>query len=151
MVVRTTPPLMRLWTVHPRYLDAKGLVACWREALLAQKVLQGATVGYTRHPQLERFRTCRRPVQAVAAFLTGVASEAKRRGYHFDVSKISAPRRRAQMNETAGQLLHEWRWLKTKLRSRDPAAYRKYRTISVPRAHPLFRIVPGDVKRWERR
>jgi hypothetical protein len=27
---------MRIWTVHPRYLDPKGLVAAWREALLAQ-------------------------------------------------------------------------------------------------------------------
>lgn len=32
---------MRLWTLHPKYLDTKGLVALWREALLAQKVLQG--------------------------------------------------------------------------------------------------------------
>jgi len=30
---------MRLWSLHPRYLDAKGLVALWREGLLAQKVL----------------------------------------------------------------------------------------------------------------
>ena len=27
--------------MHPSLLDAKGLVALWREALLAQKVLQG--------------------------------------------------------------------------------------------------------------
>ena len=46
---------MRLWSVHPRYLDTAGLTACWREALLAQKVLTGATRGYRRHPQLERF------------------------------------------------------------------------------------------------
>ncbi|HKX52383.1 MAG TPA: pyrimidine dimer DNA glycosylase/endonuclease V [Nitrosospira sp.] len=38
---------MRLWTLHPRYLDTKGLVAAWREALLAQKVLSGLTSGYT--------------------------------------------------------------------------------------------------------
>jgi hypothetical protein len=41
--------------VHPRYLDTAGLTACWREALLAQKVLTGGTRGYRRHPQLERF------------------------------------------------------------------------------------------------
>lgn len=37
---------MRIWSLHPSYLDAKGLVALWRETLLAQKVLLGATVGY---------------------------------------------------------------------------------------------------------
>jgi len=25
---------MRLWTLHPKYLDARGLVALWREGLL---------------------------------------------------------------------------------------------------------------------
>ena len=36
---------MRLWSLHPRYLDAKGLVALWREGLLAQAVLKGQTKG----------------------------------------------------------------------------------------------------------
>lgn len=31
--------------MHPRYLDAKGLVALWREALLVQAVLRGETRG----------------------------------------------------------------------------------------------------------
>ena len=41
---------MKLWSIHPKYLDAKGLVALWREALLAQKVLDGKTEGYKNHP-----------------------------------------------------------------------------------------------------
>ncbi|MGC2462396.1 MAG: pyrimidine dimer DNA glycosylase/endonuclease V [Steroidobacteraceae bacterium] len=32
---------MRQWPLHPRYLDARGLVALWREALLAQAVRRG--------------------------------------------------------------------------------------------------------------
>jgi hypothetical protein len=32
---------MRLWTLHPQYLDPRGLVALWRVALLAQQVLLG--------------------------------------------------------------------------------------------------------------
>ena len=43
---------MRLWSIHPRYLDSMGLVALWREALLAQAVLRGETKGYKFHPQL---------------------------------------------------------------------------------------------------
>ena len=82
---------MRLWTVHPRYLDAKGLVAAWREALLAQKVLAGGTKGYRYHPQLIRFQVQRDPRAALAAFLTGLAEEAQRRGYRFDAGKISRP------------------------------------------------------------
>ena|SRR5687768_13557397 len=84
---------MRLWTLHPQYLDPKGLVACWREALLAQKVLSGATRGYRNHPQLLRFRTSADAMSAIAAFLHGIAAEAERRGYDFDTRKILGPRR----------------------------------------------------------
>ncbi|HTQ29774.1 MAG TPA: pyrimidine dimer DNA glycosylase/endonuclease V, partial [Opitutaceae bacterium] len=111
---------MRLWTLHPRYLDAKGLVAAWREALLAQKVLAGGTRGYTHHPQLARFRAQPRPVPALAAFLRGIADEAARRGYRFDTRKISRPRFSGRITETRGQLLYEWRHLKAKLRRRAP-------------------------------
>ena len=142
---------MRLWTLHPRYLDAKGLVAAWREALLAQKVLRGKTRGYMHHPQLARFRSHRRPIQAIAAFLAGIAHEAQRRGYHFDASKISRYRSRSPIQETQGQLLYEWKHLRAKLRTRAPQLHRRLRDVTLPDAHPLFTIVPGAVREWEKR
>ncbi|WP_223209021.1 pyrimidine dimer DNA glycosylase/endonuclease V [Pyrococcus furiosus] len=39
-----------LWSLHPKYLDSKGLVALWREGLLAKKVLEGKTRSYRNHP-----------------------------------------------------------------------------------------------------
>jgi hypothetical protein len=140
---------MRLWTIHPRYLDAQGLVAAWREGLLAQKVLRGETRGYTRHPQLTRFQAQPKPVEAIAAYLAGLAKEAKRRGYTFDVSKISAPPFAGRLVETRGQLLFEWQHLKRKLRARTPQLYRECRGKACPSPHPLFRIVPGPVRDWE--
>jgi hypothetical protein len=83
---------MRIWSIHPRYLDSKGLVALWREGLLAQKVLQGATKGYVNHPQLIRFRKTENPVGAVADYLRFVADEAESRGYRFDRGKIAENR-----------------------------------------------------------
>ena len=141
---------MRLWTIHPRYLDAKGLVAAWREGLLAQKVLRGETRGYTRHPQLIRFQAQARPVEVIAAYLLVLEKEASRRGYVFDLSKISTPRFTGKLAETRGQLLFEWRHLKRKLRSRTPAAYRECRGILCPAPHPLFRIVKGPRQIWEK-
>ncbi len=142
---------MRLWTLHPRYLDAKGLVAAWREALLARAVLAGRTRGYAHHPQLARFRAQRAPVAAVGAFLAGIADEAVRRGYRFDRSKIPRRRARGRIEETRGQLLYEWAHLLAKLRKRAPSAWRELRRIKAPDAHPLFRIVPGGVGAWEKR
>ena len=141
---------MRLWTVHPRYLDVKGLTAAWREALLAQKVLKGETRGYTRHPQLTRFRAHRKPLEAIAAYLHGIASEAQRRGYRFDVSKISHRRWRGRMSESRGQLLYEWEHLRGKLRVRAPQFYRQLDAATAPRAHPLFSIRPGEINEWEK-
>src|SRR5688572_26566863 len=106
---------MRLWTLHPRYLDSKGLVACWREALLAQKVLSGATRGYRNHPQLLRFRASTDPMSAITTFLHEIAAEAERRGYKFDVRKIIGSRPAQQICETHGQLDYEWKHLKRKL------------------------------------
>jgi len=140
---------MRLWTLHPRYLDSRGLVAAWREALLAQKVLQGATRGYRHHPQLARFRAHPRSVPAVAAFLAGLAAEARRRGYHFDESKISHPRLATQIPETSGQLLYEWSHLQAKLKKRAPLLHRQFLSIKKPQPHPLFRIIPGKPRDWE--
>lgn len=142
---------MRLWTLHPRYLDAKGLVAAWREAFLAQKVLAGETKGYRHHSQLIRFQAQTNPRGTIAVFLRGLADEAEARGYHFDIAKIACRRFTGKIAETRGQLDYEWEWLQTKLRTRAPDVARKWQAITRPESHPLFRIVPGKGRDWEKR
>ncbi len=142
---------MRLWSLHPKYLDAQGLVALWREGLLAQAVLRGETKGYKRHPQLERFRAQAAPVAAIATYLAGVQEEAERRGYKFDRRKIGRGRIRGRMAVTRGQLEFEWGHLLRKLSVRSPKLYRQWsREKSLPEAHPIFRVRAGGVEGWER-
>lgn len=141
---------MRLWTIHPKYLDPQGLVALWREGLLAQKALAGLTKGYRHHPQLDRFRNAKDPASAIAAYLEAVYREASRRGYSFDGSKLPAARRHARLVATDGQLLFEWAHLKGKLRARSPAVYSSWQGIERPEPHPLFRIVRGPIAAWEK-
>lgn len=140
---------MRIWTLHPKYLDAKGLVALWRETLLAQAVLLGQTRGYTNHPQLNRFKATADPVAAIASYLEVVAAEAVRRGYHFDASKIAPPRHAGKIPAARGQLDYEWSHLKAKLHGRAPEVLATLKDIERPTPHPLFRIVPGGVADWE--
>jgi hypothetical protein len=147
---------VRLWSLHPRFLDRQGLTACWREALLAQAVLVGATRGYTRHPQLERFREHPDALGLVGAYLSGVADEATARGYRFDRDRIRTPADATgrlevaeQLEVTEGQLAHEWRHLLAKLEVRSPALALRWREAE-PAPHPLFRVVPGPVAAWER-
>jgi hypothetical protein len=141
---------MRLWSIHPKYLDARGLVALWREGLLAQAVLRGQTRGYTNHPQLTRFRASGFPVGCVAAYLAVVHDEAVRRDYRFDRRKIARANRRASVNVTRAQLDYEWRHLKAKLAVRDRGWLAEVRRVSTPEPHPLFRVVPGPIESWER-
>ena len=140
---------MRLWTLHPQYLDAQGLVAVWREALLAQKVLLGQTRSYRNHPQLARFRELHDPVAGLASYLDGVHAEALRRSYRFDASKIVLPRWSGQIEATAGQLAYEWTHLCRKLAVRDSARLAEFSNVRMPEAHSLFRIVEGGVASWE--
>lgn len=95
---------MRLWTLHPRYLDAVGLVSVWRKALLAREVLRGRTRGYRNHPQLERFRAHPAPLSAINAYLRAVHEEAAARGYAFDARKLGPVRDRSRIPATDGQL-----------------------------------------------
>jgi len=140
---------MRLWTLHPKYLDPQGLVALWREALLAQRVLQGRARGYRSHPQLHRFREADEPLAAIAAFLRGVHAEAVARGYAFDERLIGGDGIHPQIPTARGQLLFEVQHLRAKLGRRSPRLAARLNTRR-PVAHPLFRIVRGDVEAWER-
>jgi hypothetical protein len=140
---------MRLWTVHPKYLDTQGLLAAWREGLLAQKVLQGRTRGYRHHPQLTRFKAHKDPVEAIAAYLRFVYKEALSRGYNFDDTKIAASRKKILLRCTRGQLLYEWTHLRQKLKVRSVERYAAVRHLNEPEANPLFRIVAGAIEPWE--
>jgi hypothetical protein len=141
---------MRLWSLHPKYLDTKGFVALGREALLAQAVLRGDTRGYRHHPQLERFKATAKPMHAIAAYLSAIHKEADCRNFKFDVSKIGPGQQKERIPVTQGQIDHEVAHLKMKLAHRDAASLQRLDAARRPEPHPLFEIVPGAVEKWER-
>lgn len=142
---------MRLWSLHPKYLDPQGLVALWREALLAQAVLRGETRGYRSHPQLDRFKRHAAPLSAMSIYLKAIHAEAQSRGYSFDKSKIRPARKRVMLSVTSGQMAYEWSHLRAKIKVRNPALYRKWCGAQMPAPHPLFKVRTGEVEAWERR
>jgi hypothetical protein len=141
---------MRIWSLNPGYLDAKGITALWREGLLALSVLRGNTTGYVRHPQLDRFRKQKNPVQSMRSYLWSVYLEARSRGYDFDVLKVRGRRAAPSMTVTTGQLRFELEHLRDKLRARSRAKLSEIEGIAMPDAHPLFRPVHGGIEEWER-
>lgn len=140
---------MRLWSLHPKYLDAKGLVALWREGLLAKAVLEGKTKGYRSHPQLVRFREHEDPVAAINAYLYVVLREACARSYRFDARKINPITNVSPIPITDGQLNYEWAHLLAKLKVRDPARYQRLVGTADPEPHPLFIKKRGPIAPWE--
>jgi len=140
---------VRLWSLHPRHLDARGLVALWREGLLARAVLRGETRGYRNHPQLDRFKAHPQPRRAIDAYLAVVQDEASARGYRFDRSKLGRIHRVAPIEVERGQLAHERAHLLAKLAVRDPPLHLRWRDAELE-PHPLFTPVAGGIAAWER-
>ena len=141
---------MRLWSIHPRYLDPQGLVALWREALLARAVLRGQTRGYRHHPQLERFRQHPMPRSAISVYLAAVHDEAESRGYTFDARKVGRGSTSILIPVSNGQIDYEWDHLLRKLSARSPERYRALRTLRRPQCHPMMRRRAGGIESWER-
>ena len=141
---------MRLWSIHPEYLDAKGLIALWREALLAQNVLLDKTRGYKKHPQLNRFKNEKSPSGAIASYLRTIIDEADRRGYNFNRSKIVNKKINSRIPVTKGQVDYEFKHLLEKLRERDPDLYKHLEMIDKIKVNPIFKKISGTVEEWER-
>lgn len=140
---------MRLWSLHPKYLDSKGLVALWREGLLARAVLRGETWGYKNHPQLERFKNQENPLASINTYLLNVYKESDLRCYKFNSNKIGPDFTESRINVTQGQIKYEHQHLMSKLKIRDPDKYFEIRKLTEPDTNPIFYVVKGDVEQWE--
>ena len=143
---------MRLWTLHPKYLDTKGLLAVWREALLAKHVLMGKTKGYVNHPQLIRFRNSANPLLFIDLYLSVIYEESLNRGYKFDESKFGKKEnlKKELITVTTGQVEYEWEHLKRKLKERDGKKYRMLNKARRIDLNPVFEEIEGDVESWEK-
>jgi Pyrimidine dimer DNA glycosylase len=140
---------MRIWSLHPQYLDAKGLVALWREALLAKHVLENKTKGYKNHPQLTRFKKVKNPVDSINYYLSFILEEARRRNYNFNPAKVASTFKRSKLTVTKGQLDYEVKHLLDKLKKRDPEKYKQLRSNRLFKPHPVFRVKEGEIESWE--
>lgn len=164
---------MRLWSIHPKYLDQKGLCGLWREALLAQDVLLKGEFSehpqtphtrlrrtpYYNHPQLERFKNCERPLDSIGRYLLEIYVEAEVRGYNFNSNKIKGKLTPIILTVTQKQLDYEYTHLQTKLKERDYEKYNDNVNLTFQelllkgeevKAHPLFKVVEGNIETWEK-
>jgi hypothetical protein len=140
---------MRIWSLHPKYLDTKGFVSLWRESLLAKQVLEGKTQGYRNHPQLNRFKSSGNAVGSINQYLTAVYENSLERGYNFNRNKINPDFILTKLTVTDKQLKFEMKHLLKKLETRDPGLFHKLSDIVKIDAHPLFEIIMGEIEEWE--
>jgi len=140
---------MRIWSLHPKYLDTKGLVALWRETLLAKKVLEGKTKGYKNHPQLNRFKESKNPIYTINHYLAEVYYEALKRKYNFNKDKIDWNFNSTLLTVTNEQINYEFKHLLNKLKQRDTKKYNEILKTKTILPHPLFKIINGSIENWE--
>jgi len=143
--------VMRLWSLHPKYLDRQGLLAVWREGLLAKKVLEGKTRGYKHHSQLIRFTNTKEPLAFINNYLEGIYQEAKNRGYNFQVDKIKPLKIiKKKITVNNDQVVYEFKHLLAKLKVRDNKKYKELKKIVKVQVHSLFKEVIGNIEDWEK-
>jgi Pyrimidine dimer DNA glycosylase len=140
---------MRLWSLHPKYLDAKGLVAVWRETLLAKHVLENKTKGYKNHPQLDRFKKTERPLDMINQYLSEIYKEASNRNYKFDRNKIDWKFKPGKITVTDGQLEYEIIHLLKKLKTRDPIKFKEVGSMKNHHTLKMFKVIQGGIESWE--
>jgi hypothetical protein len=140
---------MRIWSIHPKYLDTKGLVALWRETLLAKNVLEEKTKGYKNHPQLTRFKNSINPLQGINRYLAAVYEESQIRGYKFNQDKFNVYHEPVNLTVTRGQIEYETQHLLKKLKTRDSDRYHSLFKVTTIEPHPLFKIIDGEIEEWE--
>lgn len=141
---------MRLWSIHPRYLDNIGIVACWREALLAKHVLLNLTKGYKNHPQLIRFKESSSEIDYINYYLNEIYLESKNRNYHFNFKKIGEFKKNLKKLEiTNKQIEYEFKHLIKKLKIRSYKKYKELKKIDIIESNNLFKIIPGEIESWE--
>jgi hypothetical protein len=144
---------MRLWSIHPKYLDKKGLVGLWRESLLAKKVLEGKTKGYKNHPQLIRFKESENKLLYLNHYLYEVYKEGKKRNYKFNFEKINKSlleKRIKKIPITNCQLKYEFNHLKNKLIRRDKKHHNKINLTKSIKSSNIFTIKKGKICHWEK-
>jgi hypothetical protein len=165
---------MRIWSLHPKYLDSKGLTALWRETLLGKHVLENKTKGYKNHPQLIRFKKYPDPLFAINFYLREIYLEAKNRNYNYDKNKFDFSLfKKLKYSEkifvNTEQVEYEIKHLLKKLKVRDAKKYKELNTElkkvkelkiknknpnqkegqSILEIHPLFKIKIGGIEEWE--
>ncbi len=156
---------MRIWSLHPKYLDTKGLVALWRETLLAKHVLEGKTKGYKNHPQLERFKSHENPILAINFYLNEIYLEAKERNYNFNEAKFKKLSKKELENlekiyVNDKQVDYEFSHLLNKLKVRDTEKFKLLNKEIKDRVkqnkkykinlHSIFKIKKGAIETWEK-
>jgi hypothetical protein len=141
---------MQIWSIHPQYLDTKGLVALWRETLLAKNVLENKTKGYKNNPQLTRFKESKNPLHCINQYLGEIYKEAERRNYSFNKNKIKRNFRSTILTVTTSQLDFEIEHLKNKLKLRDGKKLKEIMLIKKFEPHSLFKVIEGEIEQWEK-
>ena len=141
---------MRLWSVSFKYLDAKGLLAVWREGLLAKNVLEGKTKGYKNHPQLQRFKNSKNPILMINVYLHFIVDEAEKRNYNFNREKLLKRSKTFDEIFVNDKLVeYEFSHLMKKLKIRDERRFENLISIKKIEVNFTFKIRKGEIENWE--
>lgn len=150
---------MRLWSLHPSYLDKQALQVCWADALQAleyykqeRAYMKGITNDLSPYfyPCLDRFRMTGSPIAHITNYLHGLCDESERRNTPFGRAKLPEFTPGLRLKVTDGQIAREEKLLLLQLnRRKQTQLWMDLFVAEYVQPHPLFEIVSGPVEPWE--
>ena len=88
-------------------------------------------------------------MDSINQYLSGVYTEAIKRGYHFNRNKIDWNYKSIKIPVTSGQVEYETSHLLKKLKMRDLSRYNYLIHQKELLTHPIFEIINGVIEEWE--
>lgn len=131
---------MRVWTIHPKYLNRKELSACWHDGLRALKVLSEPEKYQRFYEGLSVFRVQSEPVYALAKYLQAIGKEGVKRGLQMDLSLLpEVPKDfRLKIPVSEERIASERKLLTKRLAGLGRWHLRKFQSMLPGRTNPLF-------------
>lgn len=154
---------MRLWTIHPKYLDGKRLTSQWKEGIQMMHIWKeigenpepAKRLGYVSHPQVRRLSNLLVADSGLISLLlhqhlTAVHEESVQRSYSFNKKLIDdlAPdcKNAPKVYVTMGQVAYEFALMATK----NNEWSQKVAIDPYMLCNPIFQVVSGSIESWEK-
>lgn len=147
---------MRLWSIHPKYLDNRSLMVFWNDAILAKSSILGKIDFHS--PHFQRFKYIDNKEHVLNVYMKEIFLEGSKRNLNFDKNQIEdiflLPLLTSDLIDlTYGQLKFEFELLVDKFKSTNNNEALEFLMNSYIKDDQIeslvFHLTDGPMESWD--